>query len=104
MNAPASAYEFPRTYRLSGGWRWFFIVLGVVIALPSAIGVAYFLHSYVSDGPQDSLFFAGLSLVLGLMGVLLSIYGARVRVVLEADAITYIGLVTKKRLGRQDVL
>jgi hypothetical protein len=100
---PFDASNYPRTYRISAGYRTFFFILGGLAVVPGCLGVWYFGTGHEMSSSGQAAIMAGLCFLFVLLGAYLIIYALRTTVTLRADAIVVQGIFTSRTLLRADI-
>jgi len=104
--APLDPGRFPRTYRLSTGWRMFFLLAGLGLVIAPLFGLRHLNPTH--DGTVSQQHFREDLQLLCLGGVALGFYllayVLRCRVTVAADAIDVQDVMTHRRLRRADIL
>jgi hypothetical protein len=93
---------YPRTYRVTPGWRLVFLTFGAPMALAGLLGVGYFLLAGTL-APWATAFVIAVCAApscLGLYGVL---FALQYRVTLTADAIEVVEPFRRRQLRREEI-
>jgi hypothetical protein len=100
---PFDPSNYPRTYRISAGYRGFFFVLGGIAVAVGSLGIAYFGTGHEMRSPLQAALMAAVCLLFALVGAYLIIYALRTNVTLRPDAIVVQEIFTCKTLLRADI-
>jgi hypothetical protein len=100
---PFDASNYPRTYRISAGYRAFFIILGGLAAVPGCLGVWYFGTGHEMSSSGQAAIMSIFCFLFVLLGAYLIIYALRTTVTLRADAIDVQEIFTCKTFLRADI-
>jgi hypothetical protein len=91
---------YPRTYRMAGSTRTFYLGLGWFAAVLGLGGIGYF--GFFDGGPDAGIFTTMGVLFAGLGGWLIA-YAVRTRVILHENAIEAWGVVFKRRMELSEI-
>jgi hypothetical protein len=100
---PFDPWNYPRTYRVSVGYRVFFSLLGGIALVAGSLGMWYFGTGHEMRNPQQPAFMAAVCFFFVLLGAYLILYALRTSVTLRADAIIVQEVFTCKTLLRADI-
>jgi hypothetical protein len=93
---------YPRTYRMSLGWRLLILTWGVLLTLGGLFGVAYFSLDGTLTG-WAAVFLITLCAVFACLGLYGVLHPLQYRVTLAADAVEAVEPFHRRRLSRSDI-
>lgn len=100
---PFSLIDFPRTYRVSGGYRLFFLSLGAIAVFAGAMGAWCFGTGHEMQSLAGMLLLTGGSVAFALLGIYMIALALRYSVILSADAIVLNCALRSRSFMRTDI-
>jgi len=97
------SFDYPRSYRIGGGWRLFLILFGIAFGLGGLAAVAMAIREGNPANPSGAPFLIALGLAISAMGFYALVDTLRSKITLDRDAVERIDLRGRRLLRYDDI-